>query len=96
MALVSRHGRAEVAQVSLTRLNLVLDFLRDKWQVHLDVGEENLSQLFRKRAETKIAWRHILVDGMLREPFGLNLQSLLDGHLIDDVLLRSVLDTDET
>ena len=62
----------------------------------LDMSEENFGELSRKVTNTKQILRHGRVDRMSIEVEILLLNSCFDTDSIDDVLLRSVLDSNET
>lgn len=91
---LAREGRAEVSKSLFDVLGLVLDLLGDLRKVVLDVSEHDFSQLRRQNFCSKSASWHSRVNGVSSEVELFSLDGIPDRHVVNDVLLRSVLHTD--
>lgn len=74
--------------------SLFLDLLHDLGHTVLNVNEENLRQLLRQLKATKSLWWHGRIDRVGSEVSLLLCKSLIDRDLVNNILLRSIFDTD--
>lgn len=88
--------RTQVEEFALGLLQLVSNLLDNFRQVVLDVSEQDLGELGSEHSNTQEARGHGRVDRVSVEVKLFLGDGLLDGKLVNDILLSSVLDTDET
>ena len=96
LALLRRHRLAKVLQLKLSLLQLLTNLIDDVWQTVSDVSEEYTRQLRCENLATKVARSHGRVDWVRVEELHLLLHRRFHRDLVLDVLLGSVLDSNET
>jgi len=89
------HSRSQVSQVILSLLSFLSDFFHDFWQSKFNMSKKNLCQFGGQVADTQKTLRHTWVHWMSTEIQLFLLDSFSYWNSINNILLGSILDSNE-
>lgn len=91
--MLNGHGRTKLSEVVFVLFQLVSNLTDDGGHVMFDMGEQNTCQFLGEHITSEETRRHSRVNRVGAEVHALLLNGGLDGNLVNNILLSTVLDT---